>query len=583
MNDILFVILRRLRRPLIVLIIAYAVSVWGLVLIPGVDKEGNVVNLGFFHAFYFISYTATTIGFGELPYEFTDAQRAWTIFCIYGCVVSWAYALGSIFHLSQDQTFREAITRRRFALRVAAQQEPFILIVGYGQSGIMLARMLDRMGWRMVIVELRSNRAASIEISEFEHHPKFLAGDGRLPDVLVDAGVTHRKCVAMVALAGNDETNQSVAICGTVLNPSVRIIARVHTPIAKANLESFKNIELINPYELLARNIGLDLCNPEKQHVMWWLSGLPGGQRPDPLNLPRGYWVVCGKGSFGRYIAAAMETAGVTWSFADLDSGGCDGGVDGDHHESALEALVAAGVERAVGLVAGTENDAINLATVTRARSVNPGIYVVIRQVNAANASLIEAAMAPLRFIRAEVVSHKARELLTSPLLIRFLRHVAEDDALAEKTTALLVQFVGNNVPFMWVFDCYTVYAGLKEVLGPETNPPLSIGDLLINPENNTEHLNAIPLLLLRKKQEYPCPDENTRLLPGDRILFAGRRNVEAVQKRFYLEPSPLTYVRTGVEPPRSWLFKEIGRVSSKREQRRRVEAIRRERLQRTR
>ena len=90
MNDILFVILRRLRRPLIVLIIAYAVSVWGLVLIPGVDKEGNVVNLGFFHAFYFISYTATTIGFGELPYEFTDAQRAWTIFCIYGCVVSWA-------------------------------------------------------------------------------------------------------------------------------------------------------------------------------------------------------------------------------------------------------------------------------------------------------------------------------------------------------------------------------------------------------------------------------------------------------------------------------------------------------------
>ena len=122
MNDILFVILRRLRRPLIVLIIAYAVSVWGLVLIPGVDKEGNVVNLGFFHAFYFISYTATTIGFGELPYEFTDAQRAWTIFCIYGCVVSWAYALGSIFHLSQDQTFREAITRRRFALRVAAQK-----------------------------------------------------------------------------------------------------------------------------------------------------------------------------------------------------------------------------------------------------------------------------------------------------------------------------------------------------------------------------------------------------------------------------------------------------------------------------
>lgn len=53
--------------------------------------------------------------------------------------------------------------------------------------------------------------------------------------------------------------------------------------------------------------------------MIWWLSGLPGGQRPEPLNLPRGHWVVCGKGSFGRYIAAALETAGVTWSFADFD------------------------------------------------------------------------------------------------------------------------------------------------------------------------------------------------------------------------------------------------------------------------
>lgn len=64
------------------------------------------------------------------------------------------------------------IMRRRFALRVAAQQEPFILIAGYGQSGIMLARMLDRMGWRLVIVEMRKDRA-SIEITEFERTPDF--------------------------------------------------------------------------------------------------------------------------------------------------------------------------------------------------------------------------------------------------------------------------------------------------------------------------------------------------------------------------------------------------------------------------
>ncbi len=559
MNEVLFVILRRLRRPLIVLIMAYAVSVWGLVLIPGMDKDGNVVHLGFFHALYFISYTATTIGFGEIPFEFTDPQRVWTIVCIYLCVVSWAYALGSIFHLSQDQTLRDAVARRRFALRVAAMQEPFVLIVGYGQSGIMLARMLDRMGQRMVIVETRGERAARIEIEEFHYPPLFLAADGRSPDVLVDAGVTHRKCMAMVALAGNDDTNQSVAIGGTVLNPSLRIITRVHTPIAQANLESFRNIELINPFQTFANNINLDMGSPEKLRVIEWLSGLPGGMRPEPLNLPKGHWVVCGTGSFSQYFQSALESAGVTCSVVQIDPQKQGESAAAQHHGGATRDMIAAGIERAVGLVVCTENDSFNLATVTRARSINPGIYVVIRQANVANASLIDASMANLRFVKAEVVSHKARQLLTSPLLIRFLKYLDEDSGdMARQTGALLEKHVEDKVPFMWVFDCFASYAGLREALAPDVAPPLSIGDLLINPEQPPERINAVPLLLLRKKKEIPLPSEDTPLMSGDRILFAGQRGEGELQRRFLLEPSPLTYVRTGMEPPRSWLFRRL-------------------------
>lgn len=559
MNEVLFVILRRLRRPLVVLIIAYAVSVWGLVLIPGVDNNGNTVHLGFFHALYFISYTATTIGFGELPYEFTDPQRLWTIVCIYLCVVAWAYALGSIFHLSQDQTLRDAIARRRFALRVAAIQELFVLIVGYGQSGIMLARMLDRMGQRMVLVELRGERAARIEIEEFQYPPLFLSADGRLPDVLVDAGVTHRRCLAMVALAGNDDTNQSVAIGGTVLNPSLRIITRVHTPIAQANLESFRNIDLVNPFQSFANNISLDMGSPERLRAIEWLSGLPGGMRPEPLNLPKGHWVVFGSGSFPEYFLAALNSAGATSTFVELDARQQGESAALQYRGGVTREIVAAEVAKAVGIVVCTESDALNLATVTRARSINPNVYVVIRQANVANASLIDASMASLRFVKAEVVSHKARQLLTSPLLIRFLRYLDEDSGeMSRRTVALLEQHVGDKVPFMWVFDCFASYAGLREALAPEVDPPLSIGDLLINPERPPERISAVPLLLLRKKQEIPLPAEDTRLLSGDRILFAGQRGEGELQKRFLLEPSPLVYVRTGVEPPRSWLFRRL-------------------------
>lgn len=559
MNEVLFVILRRLRRPLIALIVAYAVSVWGLVLIPGVDGDGNVARMSFFHALYFISYTATTIGFGELPNTFTDPQRVWTIVCIYLCVVAWAYALGSIFHLSQDQTLRDAVARRRFALRVAALQEPFVLIVGYGQSGIMLARMLDRMGQRMVLVELRGERAASIEIEEYQYLPLFLAADGRLPDVLVDAGVTHRKCMAMVALAGNDDANQSVAICGTVLNPSLRIITRVHTPIALANLESFRNIEPINPFQSFANNIRLDMGSPERLRVIEWLSGLPGGVRPEPLNLPKGHWVVFGSGSFPEYFVAALEGAGVTCTRVELDSRQQGESAALQYTGGMTREMVAAEIGKAVGIVVCTDSDALNLATVTRARSINPAVYVVIRQAHVANASLIDASMANLRFVKAEVVSHKARQLLTSPLLIRFLKYLDEDSGeMARQTAALLEERVGDKVPFMWVFDCYASYAGLREALAPDVDPPLTIGDLLINPEKPPERLRAVPLLLLRKRQEIPLPPENTRLLSGDRILFAGQRGEKELQRRFLLEPSPLAYVRTGVEPPRSWLFRRL-------------------------
>jgi hypothetical protein len=82
-HSIFFLIMRRLRAPQILLISIIAVSVLGLALAPGVDDQGNAHRLSFFHALYFMSYTATTIGFGEVPFEFSDQQRLWVLVCIY--------------------------------------------------------------------------------------------------------------------------------------------------------------------------------------------------------------------------------------------------------------------------------------------------------------------------------------------------------------------------------------------------------------------------------------------------------------------------------------------------------------------
>src|SRR5262245_65213041 len=197
MSDILFLILRRLRAPLITVIIVYAISVGGLALIPGMTTEGHREPMSIFHAFYVMSYTATTIGFGELPYPFTDAQRLWVTFAIYLSVIGWAYTLGSVVALANDTPFRAMLSRGIFIWRVRHLAEPFYVLCGYGQSGKRLAYALDRLGNRVVIVEPSAVRMAPIAVQEFATPPVTLAADARLADVLNDSGIRSPYCLGL--------------------------------------------------------------------------------------------------------------------------------------------------------------------------------------------------------------------------------------------------------------------------------------------------------------------------------------------------------------------------------------------------
>src|SRR3954451_5552299 len=101
-----FLILRRMRAPLIVLIVIFSVSVLGLNLIPGQDLAGHPQRMGFFDAFYVMSYTATTSGFGEIPFPFTYNQRRWVTISISLPVIDWAYASTALRSLLNIRSFR---------------------------------------------------------------------------------------------------------------------------------------------------------------------------------------------------------------------------------------------------------------------------------------------------------------------------------------------------------------------------------------------------------------------------------------------------------------------------------------------
>jgi voltage-gated potassium channel len=54
-SSTIFLVMRRMRAPLITLIVIFSVSVVGLTLIPGIGPDGQPARISLFEAFYFMS------------------------------------------------------------------------------------------------------------------------------------------------------------------------------------------------------------------------------------------------------------------------------------------------------------------------------------------------------------------------------------------------------------------------------------------------------------------------------------------------------------------------------------------------
>jgi len=561
MSDVLFLILRRLRAPLIALIIAYAIAVFGLALMPGALPDGTPEKMSIFHAFYVVSYTATTIGFGEIPYPFSEAQRAWMIVTIYLTVVGWTYTLGSIFTLVSDTTFRDAVTRSLFAWRVRTIGQKFFILCGYGQSARSLAKALDRMGFRIVVVELRRERAARLVIEDLSEPALALAADARFPDVLRDAGIHRPECAGLLALTSEDDANQTIAIGTRTLRPDVQVIARAKSAIAKVNLLAFGGVHVVNPFETFAANVALDLDAPEVLRLEEWLTDSPDSECPGRLGVPPGPWVLVGYGRFGRAVSRVLDARGISWRAIDhhvSNEAADERLLVGDDSEAALR---DSGISEAAVVVAGTDNDATNLAITTLARRAKPDIFVVIRQNHVADRILIDAARANLRFVQADLMVHECLQLIKVPLLGAFLRRMAtEGSSVAANTIAIIQMSLGSRAPRSWTFHCDIMQPGMFAAFFQSAGEPFQIRHLQTHPHAINEVLVCLPLMLERRGKQTLLPDADTVLEPGDRILFVGDEDALAQQPVFLTDAYAVGYARTGVEEPRSWLFRRLVR-----------------------
>jgi voltage-gated potassium channel len=561
-SSTIFLVMRRMRAPLITLIVIFSVSVIGLTLIPGIGPDGQPARISIFEAFYFMSYTATTIGFGELPWPFTPAQRLWVTVSIYLSVIGWAYAIGSLLTLVQDRSFRQALALRRFTRKVARLREPFLLMVGYGRAGELLAKDFDALGQQLVVIDESSDRVDALDLGSYHADIPGLVADAANPHHLSAAGLEHPSCAGVLALTNDDETNLAVTMTAALLRPDLPVISRtVSTPIAD-RMQAFGKPAVVNPFDRFGEHLRLALHAPASYQLLTWLEAGPGAELPERGHPPtNGRWVMCGYGRFGREVTKDLRAANLEVTIIEPAEQGAPepGVIVGDASEP--EVLARADLPSAVGLVAGTDNDTTNLSMLATARRLNPELFLAARQNQPTSAALFEAMRVDALLVPTEVVAHEVYAQISTPMLWRFIQ---EMPAQGNKWAADLVQRLrhncGRELPALW-----------KVKLDREQAPALDgwlaegrvvLGDLLRSPEDRERRLQVVPLLLLRDGKAVLTPDGKTVLAPDDELLFAGHGSERRELESTLVIDSTGAYVLFDQHIPSSWVWRKLSRKS---------------------
>lgn len=563
MNDIVWITMRRMRTPLIALIIVYSLSVIGLVQIPGKDAAGNAITVGFLDALYYVASMTTTIGFGEFPTTFTHEQRLFAYLVLFPNVVAWIYSIGTIISLFVDPQFRAVLARSRFTRKVRRQNNSFYIVCGFGYTGHMIVKGLLRRGVGAVVLEREPGIIQSMALDGELSNLPALSGEVTDRRLLGIAGLDEdiRHCQGVIAITNDDHANLTIAITTKLLRPELPVLARAETQRVVDNMTSFGTDFTVDPYAIFAERFFTALQSPIKYLVQDWLIGVPGSVLRKELDPPDGRWILCGAGRFGARMAGTLEASGMPFTAVDTQPERMamwPGSVLGRGTEAAT--LREAAVESAVGIIAGTDDDIDNLSIVMTARELNPDLFVVARQENPGNDPLFDASGADLVARRSLIVARRILAVATTPLLPVFIDHVlSEDEAFARTVRHRLEAVLDGRSPGLWTV-CLSEWADSIREVGRE-HAQLRLRHLTENARDpSAGGLPCVCLLLERGSLRTFLPGPEHKLLEGDRLLFAGRGSAQREMLFALREPTVLLSVATGRPQPRGAIMRRLTR-----------------------
>lgn len=214
------------------------------------------------------------------------------------------------------------------------------------------------------------------------------------------------------------------------------------------------------------------------------------------IDKMQGHYILCGFGRVGREIARSFTEEQQPFLLIDINQDSLQRAaregysvVEGDAAET--DTLRAAGIERAVGLVAAVDSDEKNIYVTLSARVLNPGIFIVARANREHAEEKLRLAGANRIISPYAIGGRRMASLAMRPTAVEFV-----DTLLSASNDELLLED----------FTITATSASLGKPLH-ELIPPKS---------------SVIVLALKRQGRMTFRPDATTRLEAGDDIVVAG-------------------------------------------------------------
>ena len=551
-NSSLFIILQKMRKPFLVIIVTYTISIIGFLFIGGKDSSGNFYQMTMFDAFYFVSYTATTIGFGEIPYAFTYPQRIWVTISTFLTVLGWFYSIGTLVSLLQDKLFLQELERARFLKQIKNLNEKFIIILGYNQITRKIIIKAIEQGIRAVVIEKDSLKIEKLMLENFTPTIPVLFSESFNVRVLESAGLKKKNCKAIVSLFDDDALNLKITLISKTLNKSVKVAVKSTTINQTENLKDLDAQIIVNPFSIISSEIKMALTAPNLFKLEKWLYKIDDLSANLPT-FPKGLYVICGYGRMGAKIFEKLDKNNVEVKFIEINKERNKQLSEDEKNYVTFgdaddrELLEEIGIKDAVVIIAATNDDTTNLSILATARKLNPNIITMARENDLADDFLFRSAKVNHIFTPSKILVNKITNALMNPLCDEFLKSIIkENNEWATKLVTRLVKEIDENPLVMAIEINFENTPEIYKYLSEKNALNLKI--LSTSLHNNSQNNNIVPLLLQRENDIILLPSWENEIKLDDKILLAcdehAKNDMEYICQNIY----EFYYALTGKE-----------------------------------